>query len=90
VPGKGPLSGLRVVEFTGLAPAPFACMVLADLGADVVRVDRVGAGATADTEVRLRGRRHTLRVDLEDPATVEAVLGSSTRPTCSSRDFARG
>jgi alpha-methylacyl-CoA racemase len=35
---SGPLAGTRVVEFTGLAPAPFACMVLADLGAEVVRV----------------------------------------------------
>ena len=38
----GPLAGVRVVELAGLAPAPFGCMVLADLGADVVRVDRPG------------------------------------------------
>jgi alpha-methylacyl-CoA racemase len=47
----GPLHGIRVVELAGLGPAPFGCMVLADLGADVVRVDRPGeaggAGATA-------------------------------------------
>ena len=36
----GPLSGVRVIEIASLAPAPFGCMVLADLGADVLRVDR--------------------------------------------------
>ena len=41
----GPLAGLKVVELAGLAPAPFACTVLADLGADVVRVDRARQGA---------------------------------------------
>ncbi len=47
-PGSGPLAGTRVVEFAGLGPAPFAAMLLADLGADVVTVDRVPpAGATA-------------------------------------------
>jgi alpha-methylacyl-CoA racemase len=43
--GTGPLAGLRVVEMAGLAPAPFACTVLADLGADVIRVDRALPGA---------------------------------------------
>lgn len=41
----GPLDGIRVVELAGLGPAPFGCMVLADLGAEVVRVDRPGGGA---------------------------------------------
>ncbi|MCA1655071.1 MAG: CoA transferase, partial [Pseudonocardiaceae bacterium] len=40
----GPLAGLKVVELVGLAPAPFATTVLADLGADVVRVDRAKPG----------------------------------------------
>jgi alpha-methylacyl-CoA racemase len=72
--GNGPLDGVRVLEFTGLAPAPFACMLLADLGADVVRVDRPGAGAAPDAEVLLRGRRHAVAADLKDPAAVAAVL----------------
>jgi alpha-methylacyl-CoA racemase len=37
---KGPLAGLRVVEMAGIGPAPFAAMLLADMGADVVRIDR--------------------------------------------------
>lgn len=43
--GRGPLAGITVVELAGLAPAPFACTVLADLGADVIRVDRARPGA---------------------------------------------
>ena len=41
---RGPLSGLKVVELAGIGPGPFAAMVLADLGADVVRVDRPEPG----------------------------------------------
>ena len=40
--GQGPLQGVRVVEIASLAPAPFGCMILSDLGADVIQVDRVG------------------------------------------------
>ena len=39
---SGPLVGLRVLEFAGIGPAPFACTLLSDLGADVVRIDRTG------------------------------------------------
>src|SRR5688500_5710366 len=44
-PGYGPLGGVRVVELAGIGPGPFAAMLLADLGADVVRVDRPGGPA---------------------------------------------
>ncbi|MFE1847919.1 CoA transferase, partial [Streptomyces sp. NPDC059515] len=44
-PGHGPLGGVRVVELAGIGPGPFAAMLLADLGADVVRVDRPGGPA---------------------------------------------
>ncbi|CAN5570776.1 CaiB/BaiF CoA-transferase family protein [soil metagenome] len=63
----GPLQGLRVIELAGIGPAPFAAMMLADLGADVVRVDRpaaVGSGITGD--VMLRGRR-SIAIDLKHP-----------------------
>ncbi len=44
LPPTGPLAGTRVVELAGLGPAPYACLLLAELGADVVRVDRPGGG----------------------------------------------
>ena len=58
----GPLEGVRVVEVAGLGPAPFAAMLLADMGADVVvveRADRVVGGAPSDAKgnVSNRGRR---------------------------------
>jgi alpha-methylacyl-CoA racemase len=56
----GPLTGTSVIEFAGLGPAPFAAMVLADLGADVLRIDRAGASldaCTARRDVVSRGRR---------------------------------
>ena len=46
-PGNGPLAGVRVVELAGIGPGPFAAMLLADLGADVVRVDRPGGAGLA-------------------------------------------
>jgi alpha-methylacyl-CoA racemase len=74
----GPLSGLRVVELAGIGPGPHACMLLADLGADVVRVERVTTselipGGNAVPDATLRGRQ-TVRVDLKDPAVLEEVL----------------
>ncbi|HEY2430120.1 MAG TPA: CaiB/BaiF CoA-transferase family protein, partial [Acidimicrobiales bacterium] len=76
---SGPLRGLRVVELAGLGPGPFAAMLLADLGADVVRVDRAGpepAGRSEDARryVMHRGRR-SIAVDLKHPAGREIVLG---------------
>jgi len=73
----GPLTGLRVLELAGIGPAPFAAMTLADMGADVVRVDRPGArppipiGSTAD--VFGRGKRSVL-LDLKNPADHETVM----------------
>ena len=62
---SGPLAGVQVVELAGLGPGPFAAMLLADLGADVVRVDRPGpAGAEARAYVMHRGRR-SIAVDLK-------------------------
>jgi alpha-methylacyl-CoA racemase len=69
---QGPLAGLKVVELTGLAPAPFGCMVLADLGADVIRVDRVGAVPSA-SDFLGRGRR-SVGIDIRRPEGAELVL----------------
>ncbi len=71
---SGPLSGIRVVELAGLGPAPYACMLLADLGAEVLRVDRPVAGFGVPAhDVTGRGRR-SIAVDLKNPAAAEVVL----------------
>jgi alpha-methylacyl-CoA racemase len=70
---QGPLSGLKIVEFAGIGPGPFCGMLLSDLGADVVRIDRVGARGGAKTDITARGRR-SVALDLKDPAAVETAL----------------
>ena len=54
---QGPLSGLKIVEFAGIGPGPFCGMLLSDLGADVVRIDRKGQGRASKHDVTSRGRR---------------------------------
>ena len=74
--GMGPLEGVKVIEIASLAPAPFGCMVLADLGADVLRVDRpdrTGRQALPPTDPLCRNRR-SIRLDLKDPAGVGILL----------------
>jgi alpha-methylacyl-CoA racemase len=74
----GPLDGVRILEIAGIGPGPFAAMMLADMGADVVRVDRAqsvrgGDPAAPPADVLNRGRR-SLGVDLKNPDGVEALL----------------
>ncbi|MDG2233644.1 MAG: CoA transferase, partial [Ilumatobacter sp.] len=74
----GPLAGLRVIEIAGIGPGPFAAMLLSDLGAEVIRVERAGAvrGAAPDKpagDVSLRGRRN-IAIDLKNPDGVAALL----------------
>jgi alpha-methylacyl-CoA racemase len=71
--GQGPLSGLRIVEFAGIGPGPFCGMLLSDLGADVVRIDRIGGRGGAKTDITSRGRR-SVALDLKSPAAVETCL----------------
>lgn len=70
---SGPLTGLRVVEFAGIGPGPFAAMLLADMGADVVRIDRPGAAEPDKRDVTGRGRRN-LVLDLKQHDGVETAL----------------
>jgi len=72
----GPLHGVRVVEIAGIGPTPFAAMTLADLGADVIRVDRPTPGlAVLDPTADLLGRgRPSVVLDLKQPEGVRAVL----------------
>lgn len=77
-PPSGPLDGVRVVELVGLGPGWFTGMMLADLGAEVVRVDRVAEARSVDrsrpaTNAMHRGKR-SVALDLKQPAGVEAFL----------------
>src|SRR4051794_4984839 len=69
---SGPLAGFRIVEFAGIGPGPFACMMLADMGAEVVTLDRVGARKNLKS-VAGRGRK-VVELDLKDKAAVSQVL----------------
>ena len=72
-PARGPLAGLRVVEFAGLGPAPFACMLLSDMGAQVIRIDRPDARLGDLHDIIGRGRQ-TVLLDLKRPEAVAEVL----------------
>lgn len=73
----GPLHGVRIVEIAGIGPGPFAAMVLSDMGADVLRVERAqsvtGDFARENKEVLNRGRR-SVGIDLKNPDGVETLL----------------
>ncbi|AYH43551.1 CaiB/BaiF CoA-transferase family protein [Azoarcus sp. DN11] len=69
---RGPLTGLKIVEFAGIGPAPFCASLLADMGADVIRIDRADqAGNPPD--LLTRGRR-SVALNLKDPASIEVCL----------------
>lgn len=70
---QGPLAGLKILEFAGLGPGPFCGMLLSDLGADVLRIDRIGAETDTPTDVTRRGRR-SIGLDLKNPMAAETCL----------------
>jgi len=74
----GPLAGVRIVEFAGIGPAPLAAMLLADMGATVLRIDRtapadLGVPMAEEHEFTLRSRA-VLNLDLKKPEAIELVL----------------
>ena len=79
--GMGPLEGVRIVELAGIGPAPFCAMLLSDMGAEVIRVDRAASvgqdigreGEDPKFGLLQRGRRN-IAVDLKNPAGVDATL----------------
>ncbi|MEZ0162108.1 CaiB/BaiF CoA transferase family protein [Streptomyces griseorubens] len=80
-PQHGPLTGVRVVELAGIGPGPFAAMLLADLGADVVRVDRPGGpglGIDPARDITNRNKRSVV-VDLKTSDGVQHVLDLAAR-----------
>lgn len=70
---SGPLAGLRVIEFAGLGPAPFACMMLSDMGAEVVTIDRPSRRPSGPDDITGRGRTLVL-ADLKNPHDRDRVL----------------
>lgn len=80
---QGPLRGVRVIEIAGIGPAPFCGMLLSDMGADILRIDRpdpAGLGLPVEPrfDITSRGRR-SVCLDLKQPASVEAVLELARR-----------
>ena len=73
----GPLAGIKVIELAGIGPGPFCGMLLSDLGADVLRIERpepvdLGLPIAREFDLLIRGRR-SIRIDLKNPAGVDAV-----------------
>ena len=74
--GSGPLRGVKVVELAGIGPGPHAAMLLADLGADVIRIERpegAGSAGPRETDLLTRGRP-SVAMNLKDPRAIEIVL----------------
>ncbi len=72
----GPLTGVRIVEFAGLGPGPFAGMMLADMGAEILRIERRGGGlkpADPTRDIPARGRK-SITLNLKEPGATEAAL----------------
>ncbi|MBO0865484.1 MAG: CoA transferase, partial [Mycobacterium sp.] len=69
----GPLTGLRVIELAGIGPGPHAAMILGDLGADVVRIERPGAAGGVARDAMLRNRRF-VTADLKSEQGRDLVL----------------
>jgi alpha-methylacyl-CoA racemase len=71
----GPLAGVKVIELAGIGPSPYACMLLADAGADVLRLERASPAPTDEPSWDLLTRsRPSVGIDLKHPAAVELVL----------------
>ena len=77
----GPLHGVRVIELAGLGPAPYACMLLAEAGADVLRLERPGSAASRSKgpDLLLGRSRASVEIDLKRPEAVALVLGLVAR-----------
>ncbi len=73
--GTGPLKGIKVVEIAGIGPSPHACMILADLGADVIRVERPGGQMlTGGPHDLLNRGRPSVALNLKEPDAIATVL----------------
>ena len=75
----GPLRGVRIVEFAGIGPVPFAAMLLADMGAEVVRIDRSGAAPSDPREIINRSRSAVVQLDLKNLTHRQQALQLAAR-----------
>jgi alpha-methylacyl-CoA racemase len=79
----GPLSGYRIVEFAGLGPAPFAGMMLSDMGAEVLRVERANAPVMQDPKLNIMNRgRKSVAIDLKNPEGVDIAQELIKKADC--------
>jgi alpha-methylacyl-CoA racemase len=72
-PSTGPLRGVKIVEFAGMGPGPFAAMLLADMGADIIRIERPDAPDELVSPIADRGRRR-VRADLKKPEDLRRIF----------------
>ncbi|WP_054310157.1 CaiB/BaiF CoA-transferase family protein [Mesorhizobium sp. 1M-11] len=91
---QGPLGCLKIIEFAGIGPAPMCGMLLSDLGAEVLRIDRpeeadVGIKRPLETNFILRGRR-TVKLDLKNPQSIDLVLKLVEQADCIIEGFRPG
>ncbi len=70
----GPLTGIRVLEIASIGPGPFCAMMLSDMGAEVIRIDRRDLAGTGDPKLVLNRGRKSLAFDLKNPQALAAVL----------------
>ena len=78
----GPLNGYTIIELAGIGPAPMAGMILADMGAEVIRIERAGAyDPRISKDVSFRGKK-SLVVNLKDPQGVEVLLRMIENADC--------
>jgi alpha-methylacyl-CoA racemase len=88
---SGPLTGLKVLELAGIGPSPYACMLLADLGADVLRIERGDASAEpTETWDLLNRSRPSVAVDLKSSAGRDLVLDLCEQAEVLIEGFVRG
>ena len=86
----GPLTGIRVVEMAGIGPGPFTAMMLSDLGAEVIRVDRLSHKGTGHRANVLNRGRKSIAVDLKNPVGLKRHCALLSRLMWSWRAFAPG